>query len=270
MKYENRFLCLAAVLVLASLPRPALFAQGTVAAEAVPSLAMPRNGATITVEINIDVSGTSPAQLLGSFSGTLRWDPAVLGYVSHSGVKAGFTGAVGTGNTATGQLTFNGANPSGAAGKSNVLTVTFTAIGAHNSSSALDLGFSAMSAALTFANLLGILSVTDGAITTSVKERSHQAEIPQAYALLQNHPNPFNPATEIDYELSKESQVVLAVFNLLGQKVKTLVNGKVKAGKHTVHWNGKDETGKSVPSGFYVYRMEAAGAAYEKRMTLLK
>ncbi len=277
MKYAKKIFSTAALLLLLSLPNAALLAQGTVQAESAPSSTTPESNATLTVDINIDVSNTSPAQLLGSFSGTLRWDPAVLNFASHSGVKAGFTGAVGTGNTATGQLTFTGANPAGAAGKSNVLTITFNAIGANGTTSALDLEFSAMTAALTFANLHAILSVIDGAITigaTRVEERAEASELPQAYALSQNHPNPFSRnrgvETEIGFALPKESRVHLAVFNLLGQRINTLIRGTVKAGHHTARWNGKDEHGRNVPSGFYIYRMEAEGMVYEKRMTLLK
>jgi hypothetical protein len=250
-----------------------LCAQGTVTAESLPSVATAATGATITADVNIDLSQTSPAQLLGSFSGTLRWNPAVLGFVSHSGVKAGFTGVVGTGNTASGQLTFNGANPAGAAGKSNVLTVTFNVIGTNGASTMLDLEFSAMTAALTFANLLPLLTVTDGSVTimtTSVKDAVANAEIPTAYALRQNHPNPFNPETEIIYELPRTSQVTLVVFNLLGKKVKTLVNEAMPAGRHTARWDGTDGARKGVSSGIYLYRMEAGGLVFQKSMTLLK
>ncbi len=250
-----------------------LCAQGRVTAESLPSAVTAATGATITADINIDLSQTSPAQLLGSFSGTLSWNPAVLGFVSHSGVKAGFTGVVGTGNTASGQLTFNGANPTGASGKSNVLTVTFNVIGTNGASTTLDLEFSAMTAALTFANLLPILTVIDGAITimtTSVKDAAANAEIPTAYALRQNHPNPFNPETEIIYELPRTSQVSLVVFNLLGEKVKTLVTGAMPAGKHTARWDGTDGARKGVSSGVYLYRMEAGGLVFQKSMTLLK
>ncbi len=106
-----------------------------------------------------------------------------------------------------------------------------------------------------------ITSVDDGVVDT---------ELPKAFALRQNYPNPFNPATEIIYELPKAAYVNLAVFNLLGQKVKTLINATVQAGKYSARWDGKDETGKIVASGIYLYRLESGGQFFQKSMTLLK
>jgi len=142
-----------------------VLAQGGVTAESVPSNANPSPGAQITVDINIDVTGTTPAELLGSFTGTLNWDPAVLDYVSHDGPKGGFAGVVGLADTSTGKISFNGANATGASGKSTVLTITFDVIGANGSSTLLDLEFTAMSAALTFTDLLQILTITYGQVT---------------------------------------------------------------------------------------------------------
>jgi len=147
---------------IASPPLP-LVAQGNVAAESVPSNPNPVSSAQITADINIDVSGTSPAEVLGSFTGTLKWDAAVLSFVSHSGLKAGFTGIVNTSSAGSGQLSFNGASASGVGGKSNVLTLTFNVIGASGTGTAIELRFTAMSAALTFKNLLALLSVCGGA-----------------------------------------------------------------------------------------------------------
>lgn len=247
------------------------FAQGQVIAEAVPSNPNPPRGGTVTIDINIDVSGTDPAKLLGSFTGSLKWDRELLQYVSHEGVKASFTGVVNVMDTGgIGTILFNGANPTGASGKSNVLTVTFTANSPNGLNVILDLEFTTMLAALDFTDLLPLLTVNDGTVTTAVKERGKEATLPQEFALGHNFPNPFNPETEISYELPQTSQVVLTIFNLMGQKVKTLINDKIAAGRHSVRWDGKDEAGKSVPSGVYVYRMTAAGNTYQKTMTLLK
>ncbi|MGH7493508.1 MAG: FlgD immunoglobulin-like domain containing protein [bacterium] len=250
-----------------------LFAQNLVQAESAPSTTTAATGVPVTVDINIDLSQTSPAQLLGSFSGTLDWNTAVLSFVNHSGVKSGFTGVVGTNNTANGQLSFNGANAMGAGGKFNVLTCTFNAIGANGTSTALDLEFSAMAAALTFTNLIPLLSVTNGAVTigtTRVEEDHTSAGIPATFALWQNHPNPFNPETEIKYELPREAHVVITIFNIAGQKIATLIDGRVKAGVHAVRWKGTDDLGRSAPSGIYICRMAAAGNVFQKRMALIK
>ena len=258
----------------------AVFAQGMVKAEASPSATMAAPSATITVNIDIDVSPTIPAQVLGSFSGTLKWNAAVLSFTTHSGLKVGFTGVVGTSNTATGQLNFNGANVTGGAGKLNVLTLTFNVIGANGSSSALDLDFSAMAAALTFVNLMPLLTVTDGAVTittTRVENRTASGGIPAAFALWQNHPNPFsntdagnNAATAIAFELPRPSQVRLTIFNVLGQKVRTLLDAALPAGKHTGRWDGHDDGGRRAPAGIYIYRMEAGERVFEKKLLKLR
>ena len=74
--------------------------------------------------------------------------------------------------------------------------------------------------------------------------------------LYQNFPNPFNPATEIRYDLAEDSDVQLVVFNLLGQEVVGLVRAQQQAGSYVVTWNGRDASGREVPSGIYFYRIE--------------
>jgi hypothetical protein len=272
MKFANST-PVAILMLVIFLRVESLVAQSTVQAESSPSTTTTANGVPVTVDINIDLSQTSPAQLLGSFSGTLSWDTAVLSFVNHSGVKAGFTGVVGTNNATNGQLSFNGANAVGAGGKVNVLTLTFNAIGANGASTTLNLEFSAMAAALTFTNLLPLLSVTDGAVTigtTRVEQDRAPAGSPATFALWQNHPNPFNPETEIKFELPRESQVAITIFNIAGQKIVTLIEGRMKAGVHTVSWKGTDDAGRGVPSGIYICRMAAQGNVFQKRMALIK
>ncbi|MCP3685015.1 MAG: T9SS type A sorting domain-containing protein [bacterium] len=89
--------------------------------------------------------------------------------------------------------------------------------------------------------------------------------IPKGFVLSQNYPNPFNPTTTIRYALPQRSQVKLDIFNILGQKVETLVNNPSKAGEHSVSWDAT-----TYPSGIYFYKMTIDGKTYTKRMTLLK
>ncbi len=86
----------------------------------------------------------------------------------------------------------------------------------------------------------------------------------------QNTPNPFNPTTTISYSIPKDDKVVLKVYNIKGQLVKTLVNDHLEAGTHNAIWNGNDETEKRVSSGVYLYRLESGGRAIVKKMLLLK
>ncbi|MCJ7458216.1 MAG: T9SS type A sorting domain-containing protein [candidate division Zixibacteria bacterium] len=94
--------------------------------------------------------------------------------------------------------------------------------------------------------------------------------VPTKFALDQNYPNPFNPETNISFYLSEKSEVNLAIYNILGQKVRTLAEGPMESGSHTVTWNGKNESGSSVASGIYFYKLNAGDNTVTKKMTLLK
>jgi hypothetical protein len=109
-------------------------------------------------------------------------------------------------------------------------------------------------------------------IVTSVKEtpRPIGELIPTEYQLLQNYPNPFNPATIITYDLPASGPVRLEVFNLVGQKVSTLVNEEQYAGKWTIKWNGTDDLGTAVASGVYFYRLATPDVVLSRKMLLLK
>jgi len=89
-------------------------------------------------------------------------------------------------------------------------------------------------------------------------------------SLAQNHPNPFNPATIIEYYLAERSEVRLDVYDLMGAMVARLADGIQPGGLHRVSWSGRDNQGQSVASGVYFYRLETAGFADSRRMVLLK
>lgn len=94
--------------------------------------------------------------------------------------------------------------------------------------------------------------------------------MPKDFALSQNFPNPFNPSTSIRFALPKASHVELAVYNLLGQRVATVVDGRMDAGHHAVIWEGRNEGGQQVASGVYFYRLRAGDFNQSKKMVLLK
>ncbi|MFZ5515358.1 MAG: GDSL-type esterase/lipase family protein [Candidatus Zhuqueibacterota bacterium] len=77
------------------------------------------------------------------------------------------------------------------------------------------------------------------------------SHLPDSFVLLQNYPNPFNPATTILYQLPATGYVEMEIFNLSGQKVATLIAGEKQAGAHQIFWDGKDQSGASLPSGLY-------------------
>jgi hypothetical protein len=87
---------------------------------------------------------------------------------------------------------------------------------------------------------------------------------------LRNYPNPFNPVTTIAFELPKASHVKVAVYNLLGQEVSTLVDDHLSAGHHEVEWNGMSDKGQRVSSGVYFYRFETDNYNETRKMLLMK
>ncbi len=89
-------------------------------------------------------------------------------------------------------------------------------------------------------------------------------------ALMNNYPNPFNPTTTIKFSLAKKAQVRLDVYNIRGQKVKTLVNDSMDAGAHQIVWNGDDDAGKTAASGVYFYRLKTGGYNSVRKMLLIK
>ncbi|MDE2999117.1 MAG: cohesin domain-containing protein [Gemmatimonadota bacterium] len=94
---------------------------------------------------------------------------------------------------------------------------------------------------------------------------------PTEFALHQNYPNPFNPQTNIPYDLAEGGDVVLRIYNLLGQEVRTLVRERQAPGRYTVQWSGMDDRGVSVSSGIYFYQVSIAGKFQDaKRLMLLK
>jgi hypothetical protein len=95
--------------------------------------------------------------------------------------------------------------------------------------------------------------------------------MPRTYELTQNFPNPFNPSTSIKFGLPQESRVTLKIYNLLGKEIATLLNGVEKAaGYHVAIWEGRDQDGNTVPSGIYLYRLQAGQVILTKKMTLIK
>jgi len=85
-----------------------------------------------------------------------------------------------------------------------------------------------------------------------------------------NYPNPFNPSTSIKFNLPKKERVEVSVYNLLGQKIITLINDDFPSGENNVSWNGKDSSGDEVSSGIYIYNIVAEGKQYTGKMVLLK
>lgn len=110
-------------------------------------------------------------------------------------------------------------------------------------------------------------SDSDLNIPTTV-DRFVSPEVPEAYGLFQNYPNPFNPETTVEFALAEPSKVDVAVYSLLGQRVATLAEGYVEAGRHRAVWNPTKQ--QSLPSGVYFVRMQANGFTDTRRIVYLR
>ena len=94
--------------------------------------------------------------------------------------------------------------------------------------------------------------------------------IPEVFALHQNYPNPFNPTTQIRFDLPKDSYVSIDIYDLMGRKIKSLVNKNQAAGYRSVHWNATNDLGQSVSAGMYIYTIQAGEFRQNRKMVLLK
>ena len=113
-------------------------------------------------------------------------------------------------------------------------------------------------------DVAGNVTTCDPVVTTV------SAGVPESFELSQNYPNPFNPTTKITFQLPEASQVNLTVYDVVGREVTTLVRDQMEAGTYEVEWDGRDSAGRVLPSGLYLYRIEAGSFTESRTMTLLK
>jgi hypothetical protein len=152
----------------------------------------------------------------------------------------------------------NGATVKGP-GTDSTYTVTFT--DAHGTAKTVICSFK------TAAGLSD--STTWNFIITAVNNGNEG--IPTEFTLGQNYPNPFNPTTTIRFDLPKEAPVTLEVYNVLGVRIRSLLQGEsFSAGHHLMVWDGRDDNGNGAPSGVYLYRINANDFHGSKKMTLVK
>ena len=122
-------------------------------------------------------------------------------------------------------------------------------------------------------SLKGITIVgADGSVIRSI-DRTNSSEIkaiPVRFALQQNFPNPFNPSTEIRFDLPENDNVILEVYNMMGQKIKTLASGNMSPGYHSIIWNGTNDAGAKVATGMYFYSINTSNFQAIKKMLFLK
>ncbi|MBL7994544.1 VCBS repeat-containing protein [bacterium] len=97
-----------------------------------------------------------------------------------------------------------------------------------------------------------------------------ESELPREFSLHQNYPNPFNPTTRIAFDVAQSGNVKIKVYNVLGQEVATVVNRYYETGRYDIEWNGRDDLGRQLSSGVYIYRLESGRVSRVKKMLLVK
>ena len=115
----------------------------------------------------------------------------------------------------------------------------------------------------------GLLAFRYTGVATAIEETDTTTE-PDGFVLAQNYPNPFNTSTTINFSIPGPAAVDLAIFNLAGQKVSTLVSGELNSGAHAVSWDGRDDAGRSLASGVYLYRLDAGELRQHRKLLLIK
>ena len=108
--------------------------------------------------------------------------------------------------------------------------------------------------------------------TSETKIQSHDTDLPHSFHLAQNVPNPFNPQTTIAFSVDEMAHVNVSIYNSRGEKIRTLMDAAVldNRRRYSLIWDGRDDSGVSVSSGIYFYRLQAGSRCITKRMTLIK
>jgi protocatechuate 3,4-dioxygenase beta subunit len=126
-------------------------------------------------------------------------------------------------------------------------------------------GCTSMTADFTHEGLVSVVSMSLLDVTSN-----NDTNAPAQVLITRNEPNPFNPETSIRMNLPATAGVKLTIYNARGQQIRTLVNGELIAGEHSVTWNGTDNHGQAVSSGLYFYRLETGNQNVVRKMTLMK
>jgi hypothetical protein len=113
-----------------------------------------------------------------------------------------------------------------------------------------------------------VLGSDENGLLTDVSHRTPAS--PALFSLAQNYPNPFNPTTVIQFSLPRSSDVRIDVFNVVGQKVRSLFAAQAPGGLTTLQFDGRDTQGRNLPSGVYIYRMTAGQFLQAKKMLLVR
>ncbi|MDZ7362986.1 MAG: SBBP repeat-containing protein [candidate division KSB1 bacterium] len=204
---------------------------------------------------------------------SLGFDPAVVTF-KNAILDSGASGAtlhVNSGQAANGFLGIALALPAGqtfAAGTRQLAKVNFSVHpNASTASTPIEFKDQPISREVVDANG-NVLLATWTAVLTAVHTRANEA--PTSFELGANLPNPFNPSTVITYALPRAVDVKLEIFDLLGRRVRTLVDQRQPAGRYAITWDGRNEKGEVVTSGVYLYQLHAGNFVQTRRMALVR
>lgn len=110
----------------------------------------------------------------------------------------------------------------------------------------------------------------DDELDKATAETTVGSSVPDGFSLAQNHPNPFNPSTTINFAVPEAGEVTLSIYNLRGQLIQTLLSGVIEAGQHSVVWDGTDFRGAKVASGVYLYKLTSKEFVATKKLAFTK
>jgi C1A family cysteine protease len=218
-----------------------------------------------TIQIPVKIDDTSGMDILG-VELSITYNSSII-----EAVEAGLSGTIGEGwsleyNILTGRINVAmSSSGSPLTGSGNLIFIQFNTTGSGGDTTSLHFDL------IRFNEGCPVATGDDGLCTiqfTNIVDRINS--IPTKFELLQNFPNPFNPMTTIHYALPKTVHVNLVVYDILGNKVKTLVNTKQTAGFKSLIWDGKDNSGHSVSSGLYIYKIHTPDFIKMRKMILLK
>lgn len=156
-------------------------------------------------------------------------------------------------------------------GSGPVLNIGYTVLPGADNFNAIDLIFYAQPKVMAPGSFKVPAVAYPGKFTigsTAVETRSGQ--LPARFGLEQNFPNPFNPQTRIAFHLPEKGYAQLEVYNVLGQKIRTLVDGELAAGAHEAIWDGLNDQGAQAAGGVYFYRLDSAGRFDYRRMAYMR
>ncbi|MEN8006773.1 MAG: cohesin domain-containing protein, partial [Candidatus Krumholzibacteriota bacterium] len=193
----------------------------------------------------------------------LVWDPAVVEPVSIQGgqllTDQGGNSLVLSASPGVVDVCLAGVRESGISGVGTIASVTFQVLAAGNTQ-----------LQIADVDARGQDNSSVPVTTTAATPVGDDGDLPTVSALHLNYPNPFNPMTTISFDLAVPGRVRIDIYSIDGRRIRTLVDSPYTAGRHSEVWNGRDQSGRAVASGTYLYTMEGPAIRQTRRMLLIK